>query len=86
MRYVADELHRIEANLSTGNMDFSFYAESADATDGVFRGGGPARSVIKAVLERSSPGNVGVEPDMPVSGTTALRHGRAEGSGLYSPY
>jgi hypothetical protein len=52
-RAVADELHGIEANLSTGNMDFSFYAEFADQTGGVFRGGGPARSVIRAGLQQA---------------------------------
>jgi hypothetical protein len=52
-RAVADELHGIEANLSIGNMDFSFYAEFAGETGGVFRGGGPARSVIKAGLQQA---------------------------------
>jgi hypothetical protein len=59
-RAVADELYGIEANLSTGNMDFSFYAEFADDTGGVFRGGGPPRSVIKAGLQQAlqnSPSN-----------------------------
>jgi Domain of unknown function (DUF6924) len=52
-RTVADELHGIEANLSAGNMDFSFYAEFADETGGVFRGGGPPRAVIKAGLQQA---------------------------------
>ena len=36
-RAIADEVHYIEANLSTGNTDFSFYAEFAEETGGVFR-------------------------------------------------
>jgi hypothetical protein len=59
-RTVADEMYGIEANLSIGNMDFSFYAESAQETGGVFRGGGPSRSVINAGLQQAlqnSPGN-----------------------------
>jgi uncharacterized protein DUF6924 len=44
-RTVADEVHGVEANLATGNSDFSFYAEMADEAGGVFRGSGaPPRS------------------------------------------
>jgi hypothetical protein len=50
-RAVADEVHGIEANLSTGNSDFSFYAEMAQETGGVFRGaGGPSRAEIRSGL------------------------------------
>jgi hypothetical protein len=52
-RVIADEVHSVEANLSTGNSDFSFYAEFADETGGVFRGGGPSRSDIKAGLQQA---------------------------------
>ncbi len=59
-RTVADELHGIEANLSVGNSDFSFYAEFAEETGGVFRGGGPSRGNIMAGFQQAlqnSPSN-----------------------------
>jgi hypothetical protein len=52
-RTVADELHGIEANLSVANMDFSFYADFADEAGGVFRGGGPPRSVTATRLRQA---------------------------------
>lgn len=52
-RTVANELHGVEASLSTGNIAFSFYAGLADETGGVFRGGGPSRSAIKTGLQQA---------------------------------
>jgi hypothetical protein len=51
-RAIADEVHSIEANLSMGNLGFSFYTEFADKTGGVFRGGGPSRSDIKTRMRQ----------------------------------
>jgi hypothetical protein len=54
-RAVAESIHGIEANLSTGNMDFAEYAEAAEDADGVFRGfGGPSRAEILARLQEAA--------------------------------
>jgi hypothetical protein len=52
-RAAADEVSVIEANLSVGNSDFSFYAEFAEEAGGVFRGGGPPRSVTIARMQQA---------------------------------
>jgi hypothetical protein len=52
-RAAAGEVGSIEANLSVGNSEFSFYAELADEAGGVFRGGGPPRSVIIEKMQES---------------------------------
>jgi hypothetical protein len=52
-RAAADEVGGVEANLSVGNSDFSFYAELADETGGVFRGGGPSRSLTIAKMQQA---------------------------------